>query len=131
KEWPKKPHVLSGHLTRLAPNLRRAGIFFERHKEDDKKRSRRIRLWRSDKTTSNTPGPDNRGKTWDVEVPRSDRPVQNGAAMERPKRPQASDAAGKPSTPSSCGTGGPAGRASPQASEASEASEADASIRTE
>jgi hypothetical protein len=24
--WPKKPHTLSGHLTRLAPNLRRLGI---------------------------------------------------------------------------------------------------------
>jgi hypothetical protein len=29
REWPKRPHVLSGKLRRLAPNLRKAGVFIE------------------------------------------------------------------------------------------------------
>jgi hypothetical protein len=43
--WPKRPHVLSGRLRRLAPNLRRAGIsieFVDRH--TGRRREKIIRL---------------------------------------------------------------------------------------
>jgi hypothetical protein len=54
REWPKKPHVLSGVLKRLAPNLRRAGVVVESYRGDDRRRSRRIRLTAS-KSVSDAP----------------------------------------------------------------------------
>src|SRR5262249_53097808 len=39
KEWPKKPHILSGKVRRLAPNLRKAGIVVEFDREDGSKGS--------------------------------------------------------------------------------------------
>jgi hypothetical protein len=59
KEWPKKSHVLSDSLRRLAPNLRRAGILFERERQPGSKRSRRIRLSRQ---PQNRPVPERPGR---------------------------------------------------------------------
>jgi hypothetical protein len=44
REWPKKPHVLSGVLKRLAPNPRRAGIAADPYRDEGKGRARRVRL---------------------------------------------------------------------------------------
>jgi hypothetical protein len=44
KEWPKKPHVLSGKLKRLAPNLRKVGIDVAFDRQAGGKRTRIIRL---------------------------------------------------------------------------------------
>lgn len=44
KDWPKKPHLLSGEIKRIAPNLRRTGINVEFGKESGK---RFIRIMRT------------------------------------------------------------------------------------
>lgn len=102
KEWPKKPHLLSGCLTRLAPNLRRAGILFERDRQPGGKRSRRLRLRRLS---------------------------QNGSATERPERPGASPSDARHCSGDSCEMGSPGDRASREASPvSSEASPFDGSV---
>jgi hypothetical protein len=92
KEWPKKPHVLSGCLTRLAPNLRRAGILFERDRVAGGKRSRFLCLRRIDP------------------------PNQNRGATERPERPGASQDGGKDAPDSSCARDAPDSPSVPEAS---------------
>ena len=44
REWPKKPHSLSGKLRRLAPSLEAVGLQMERDRDDSAKRSRSITL---------------------------------------------------------------------------------------
>ena len=44
REWPKKPHVLSGHLRRIAPNLRQMDINIEFYRETNAARRRRISI---------------------------------------------------------------------------------------
>src|SRR5262249_856916 len=43
-DWPKKPHVLSGKLRRLAPDLRKAGIDIAFDRQPGNKRTKIIRL---------------------------------------------------------------------------------------
>jgi hypothetical protein len=43
-DWPKKPHVLSGKLRRLAPDLRKAGIDIAFDRQPGGRRSKVIRL---------------------------------------------------------------------------------------
>jgi hypothetical protein len=44
-DWPKRPHVLSGRLRRLAPNLRQVGILIDfDQRRPDRKRDRLIRI---------------------------------------------------------------------------------------
>jgi hypothetical protein len=42
--WPKKPHVLTGRLRRLAPNLRRAGVQIDFGRAGGRRNQKRIRL---------------------------------------------------------------------------------------
>jgi hypothetical protein len=47
RAWPRDPRTLSGQLSRLAPNLRKRGIHFDRGKATDRSRTRTLTL-RSD-----------------------------------------------------------------------------------
>jgi hypothetical protein len=44
RDWPKRPHRLSGELRRIAPALRRLGITVEMERSGDTKRTRLIRI---------------------------------------------------------------------------------------
>jgi hypothetical protein len=48
KDWPKKPHVLSGRLRRLAPNLAQTGIGVEFERKPKQSRDRTVIVWRSE-----------------------------------------------------------------------------------
>jgi hypothetical protein len=45
KDWPKKPNVFSGKLRRLAPNLRKTGIYIDFDRDKTKQRKRIIRVF--------------------------------------------------------------------------------------
>jgi hypothetical protein len=89
REWPKKGHVLSGKLRRLAPNLRQVGVAVEFSREDTSARTRLITI---------------------RAVPKE----QGGGGAS--KASEASDGAATSQSVSSCGGDGWAGRASTGAS---------------
>ena len=79
KEWPKRPHTLSGKLRRIAPNLRRIGIETEFLRDGNSARKRLIRFTRTNSV-------------------RSVRSVQYGSDERPPERPQHSGASTGAST---------------------------------
>ncbi len=54
--WPKTAKGLSGALTRLAPNLRRAGVSVTHYRESNVKRTRKIRIEKEVEVTPETMG---------------------------------------------------------------------------
>jgi hypothetical protein len=52
REWPKRPHLLSNQLRRIAPNLRRMGIEVEFGRDSDTDRRRFIRIERRNSVQS-------------------------------------------------------------------------------
>jgi hypothetical protein len=60
KSWPKTPRGLSGHLRRLAPNLRAIGLHVEFDREANSGRARQIKLEKrgSQPSTPSTPSKD-------------------------------------------------------------------------
>ncbi len=58
KDWPKRPHVFSGRLRRLAPNLRQVGILVEFDlRRSCRKRDRMLRVAWQEKATGAASGP--------------------------------------------------------------------------
>ena len=73
RTWPKAGHVLSGHLKRLTPNLRRLGIGVETGIKESGGQRRLTRLRTLDQHSSGSERPE-----------RPERPsLQNGAIADR------------------------------------------------
>ena len=79
RKWPKRPHLLSGELKRIAPNLRRMGIDVETGKKSGR---RFISVTKKPMQTSDQSAP--RDENSGHERPRAD----TEASPERPERPK-------------------------------------------
>src|SRR5262249_5510992 len=90
KDWPKKPHTLSGRLRRLAPNLRRVGIDVGFHRasggQSEGKRTRTISLQKRDARERPPASPASPvGEKGDAPGPEGDTPGPQGDASGQRK----------------------------------------------
>lgn len=82
--WPKRSNKLSGHLARLAPNLRAVGIQVTRDRDDSRSRTKSITITRTNvqSTVRNRPT---------VQYPASDDAGDNGSGRYTDDNPAVSD----------------------------------------
>ena len=80
--WPKSPRGLAGALTRLAPNLRRAGVTIE-HKKEGNKKTRMLYLTAAPRPEPRPDGPAS-GADDDVREREYTQPSASSASSARP-----------------------------------------------
>jgi hypothetical protein len=117
KTWPARPHVLSGQLRRLAPSLRRVGVWvtFDRGKERGRPRRIRIERMGTERKGEGASAASDSVRTAAFSGQGADAPGRSGAGADAPadaRRPSAkpgfsaartlADAPDAPAHPHSC-----------------------------